>query len=101
MTVKYDPTLIITVGKGYNYYKEAFGYMDIEHNDNFKIIAQLLNEGSGEVKAIMDINNHRLFINIPFLGRPLNSHKLMIEVGEEIKSLISKYNISLEKQTIV
>ncbi len=102
MTDKYSPSLIITVGARYDYYKEAFGYKDIDHSDNFKTTTIPLKNGngSGKIRAIVDINNHRLFVNIPFLGyrkNNLNSHNLIIEAGEEIKSLIDRYNISLEQ----
>lgn len=92
MINKSHPKLIITSGTSYfNYYKEAFGFK----NHKFHTI-YLKSDDRKKIQYIYHYDDYQvMLVNIPFLGRPLNSHKLMIEVGHELGSLISQHNIEL------
>jgi hypothetical protein len=86
------PSLIITTGStSRNYYIEAFGFKDFElQSRNLKY------DTTKNIYYAYDYDKDIMFLNIPFLGRPLNSNKILMEVGELIANdLIFKYDLKV------
>ena len=91
MVEDYKPLLIITNGTTQiDNFKEAFGYKNTKLDTR-----KFEDDKTKKIEYFHDKNNTRLFINIPFLGRPLNSNCLMIETGKIIKKLLEEAKIKI------
>jgi len=92
MVKDYKPLLIITNGTTQiDNFKEAFGYKDTN-----LATREFEDDKTKKIEYFYDKNNTRLFVNIPFLGRPLNSNCLLIETGKIIKKLLEGKNINID-----
>ena len=88
------PTLIITSGTSdFNSYRDAFGYKDSEFYTR-----EFEDDKTKKIEYSYGADNTRLFVNIPFLGRPLNSNCLLIETGKIIKELLKDKKIDIEEK---